>query len=697
MDKAKKRQIQKYLSWTCTAALVVGLTAMPLLAVSEAEPDGPQASILSGTVQTGSIDAVLHGGGVLTSGDSVDIVIPTGVKLTEYLVSNGDTVTAGMPLAAVDRVSVMNAITGVQETMDYLVEQMNEAEDEEAPDTIKAQTGGKVKLVYAQESESVSDVMLRDGALAVLSLDGLMAVGIQRSTDLATGDTVCVKLSDGTEVSGRVESNLGGTLVVTVEDEDYAPGEEVTVTTEDGDRIGYGTLYIHNAWHVTAYTGTVEDVRISAGDMVSAGKTLFTLADTETTAGLDSLLKQHHTYEELMLDLFKMYQSETICAPCDGLISGIDENSAHLLSGQENGFVLTLLANAPNGDDETAYTNFVGIVTGIENGSWNLSLNPTPFPVTDYLDLSGVPMDTAAMTQVASFVPTVPVYALTDGQWQQIDATSISTGDILLVAGDSNGNFIWVVRVGSGTVNPEDPDPSEPTTPTEPNNPTEPATPTTPTIPQTPIQPGIGYPSGGITGNFGGYMGGYGGVQEEPEFELYDLEGSVLMMVTGQETMIMEITLDERDIAKISLGQTAEVRVGALKNETFTAVVTSIGRKGTNSGGSSKFTAELTLDKAENMLAGMSATASITLFTTDNILTVPLAALAEVGADTVIYTGFDENARELINPVIVTTGISDGTNVQILSGLENGDSFYYAYYDTLELSTEVEGGMMPFG
>ena len=697
MDKAKKRQIQKYLSWTCTAALVVGLTAMPLLAVSEAEPDGPQASILSGTVQTGSIDAVLHGGGVLTSGDSVDIVIPTGVKLTEYLVSNGDTVTAGMPLAAVDRVSVMNAITGVQETMDYLVEQMNEAEDEEAPDTIKAQTGGKVKLVYAQESESVSDVMLRDGALAVLSLDGLMAVGIQRSTDLATGDTVCVKLSDGTEVSGRVESNLGGTLVVTVEDEDYAPGEEVTVTTEDGDRIGYGTLYIHNAWHVTAYTGTVEDVRISAGDMVSAGKTLFTLADTETTAGLDSLLKQHQTYEELMLDLFKMYQSETICAPCDGLISGIDENSAHLLSGQENGFVLTLLANAPNGDDETAYTNFVGIVTGIENGSWNLSLNPTPFPVTDYLDLSGVPMDTAAMTQVASFVPTVPVYALTDGQWQQIDATSISAGDILLFAGDSNGNFIWVVRVGSGTVNPEDPDPSEPTTPTEPNNPTEPATPTTPTIPQTPIQPGIGYPSGGITGNFGGYMGGYGGVQEEPEFELYDLEGSVLMMVTGQETMIMEITLDERDIAKISLGQTAEVRVGALKNETFTAVVTSIGRKGTNSGGSSKFTAELTLDKAENMLAGMSATASITLFTTDNILTVPLAALAEVGADTVIYTGFDENARELINPVIVTTGISDGTNVQILSGLENGDSFYYAYYDTLELSTEVEGGMMPFG
>lgn len=191
MDKAKKRQIKKYLSWVCIAAVVIGLTAMPLLAGSEAETDGPQASILSGTVQTGSIDTVLHGGGVLTSDDTTDITIPTGVKITEFLVSNGDVVTAGTPLAAVDRVSVMNAITGVQETMDYLVEQMNEAEDEEVPGAIEAQTDGKVKLVYAQEGESVSDVMLRDGALAVLSLDGLMAVEIQRSTDLATGDTVC--------------------------------------------------------------------------------------------------------------------------------------------------------------------------------------------------------------------------------------------------------------------------------------------------------------------------------------------------------------------------------------------------------------------------------------------------------------------------------------------------------------------------
>ena len=34
----------------------------------------------------------------------------------------------------------------------------------------------------------------------------------------------------------------------------------------------------------------------------------------------------------------------------------------------------------------------------------------------------------------------------------------------------------------------------------------------------------------------------------------------------------------------------------------------------------------------------------------------------------------------------MTVGMSDGENVQILSGLKEGDTFYYAYYDTLVIS-----------
>ena len=120
MDKAKKKQIKKITTWVLMAALVAGLAAMPLLAKAEAEADGPVATVHSGTVEEGTVRTTLHGGGTLTTEGIEDINLPTGVKITEFLVKNGDTVTAGTPLAAVDKVSVMTAITSVTETMEYL-------------------------------------------------------------------------------------------------------------------------------------------------------------------------------------------------------------------------------------------------------------------------------------------------------------------------------------------------------------------------------------------------------------------------------------------------------------------------------------------------------------------------------------------------------------------------------------------------
>lgn len=711
MEKAKKNQIKKYISWACIAALVILLATMPLMASSSEETEGPQASILSGTVETADITTGIHGGGTLAASDAVDVTIPSSVKITEFLVENGDTVSEGDVLATVDRVSVMSAITQVQETMDYLVEKMADVTDEEVSAKVTAQAGGRVKLIYGQEGERVQDVMLRDGALAVLSLDGLMAVNIERGTELATGDSVCVTLSDGTEVSGRVESNLNGTLVVTVDDEGYSVGESVKVTTEDGDRIGSGELYVHNAWKATAYSGTISRVNVNAEDTVSTGWTLFTLTDTEYAAQLNSLASQHREYEALMLELFQMYQSRSITAPCNGIISGVDEDSAYLLSDSGVSWVLTLLANAPNGDDDTTYANFVGMVTGSGNGKWDLALNPKNLSISDYKDLSGVPLDIASMTQTASYVPTAPIYTLVDSQWQQVDAAGITAGDILLFAGDDNGNFVWTVWVSHADISPEEPDPTLPSDPTEPADPETPADPSSPTTPdqseETPEQTlpgteGSNPQSGGQTtsgiisgGSFSGFTGESS--QQETEFELFDLNGNTLMTITSGENMILSITVDERDISKLQVGQAAQIKIDALRNEAFTAVITEVGTSGTNNGGSSKFTAELTLERTEDMLAGMNAKATIPLSTAENVLSIPVAALVEKGAETVVYTAYDESTGQLLEPVSVIVGVSDGINAEILSGLNEGDIFYYAYYDTLELSTDVEKESFSFG
>ena len=706
MEKQQKKQVKRYISWGLLVVLVAVLAVMPLIASSSEESDGPQASILSGTVEQRDISTQLIGGGTLISEDAVEITIPAAVKLTEYLVSNGDTVSEGDPIAMVDRVTVMSAIADVQEALDSLAESIEDAKDDVATETVTAQAGGTVKILYAQAGDSVEDVMLEHGALAVLSLDGLMAVKIERRTELAAGDRVCVTFSDDTEVDGRVESNLDGVLVVTVTDDDYTVGETVKVTTEDGDRIGSGTLYIHSQWNATAYSGTVSSVYTSEGKSVYAGGTLMTLKDTGHTAEYQQLTDQHREYEELMLELFQMYQTETLTAPCDGVVSGVDKSGTYMLGDDGEGWVLTLLTNAPNGDDETEYIHYVGQVAQVGIDGLVLRLNPQPFAITDYTDLSGVPLDTSLMTEDQIYAVSVPVYELADGAWVQVDAASIAEGDILLFAGDaSTGGMVWIIRVAQGTLTPGTPEATEPADPTQPSE-EAPSDTTEPSAPgdseqsgtQTTPESGNSQSSGGTPSMGSGSMSGSSsGMTQEAESELYSLETLTVAAVTPQREVTLEITVDELDISKLYLGQSAMITVDALSGETFTGTITQIGNTGTNDGGNSKFTVELTVARSENMLSGMNASAYITLSKVETVLAVPVAALVEDGSGTYIYTSYDEENDTLEDLVEVTLGVSDGEYVQVISGLDADQAFYYAYYDTLEISNIPDLGGFSFG
>ena len=75
----------------------------------------------------------------------------------------------------------------------------------------------------------------------------------------------------------------------------------------------------------------------------------------------------------------------------------------------------------------------------------------------------------------------------------------------------------------------------------------------------------------------------------------------------------------------------------------------------------------------------------------ENVPTVPLAALEEDGNTVTVYTAYDAETDTLLNPVRVTTGLSDGTDAEILSGLSVGDSYYYRYADAIAYTT-VSGG-----
>lgn len=706
MEKQRKKQIKKVTAWVTLAAVVILLACLPMIAENEKVETGPQASILSAKAENRSLSQVILGGGSLTAEEAITVTVPAQVKVTEYLVGNGDPVAEGQPIAFVDRVSVMHAISQVQETLDYLAEELDEVRGDTGDTKVTATAGGRVKIIYGSVGEQVQNVILRDGALAVLSLDGRMAVQIVRDTDLSGGDRVSVTLEDDTEVTGRVESNLEGVLTVTLEDKGYAVGQTVSVTGEEGERIGSGELSIHSPWNVVAYSGTISAVRVSEEETVTAGKQLFTLEDTGHTAQFDSLSRQRREYEQLMLELFRMYQSETVVAPHSGIVTGVDTSGSYMLSNNGTGWHLDLLMNAPNGDDEATYVNYIGRVAQVGIDGLVLKMNPQALLITDYLDLSGVPLDVELMTEDAVYSADAPIYELREGAWVQIEGTEIRQGDILLFAGDAEGNFVWVVRVERNPETPENPDipeiPEE-TQPVQPENPSEPESPDAAPdsgegmMPSNPGQSGSFPNMGGSFPNMGGGFSGMGGMPQEDVFAVYGLNTVNIASVIPQEILTVQIQVDELDITKLYLGQSVDVTVDALKGETFAGTITAISGSGTNEGGNSKFTVDITVDKASDMLPGMTAYVTITLSTKENILCVPVAALTESGTETVIYTGYDEKTETFTGPVTVTVGLSDGEYAQILSGLGEGQEIYYPYYDTLVISNVPQGVGSFFG
>lgn len=923
MEKQLKKQRRRYIAWGCAAALVILLAVMPMAA--SGGDDTPQAAILSGQVTRQELETQILGGGLLSGEGALSLDIPADVKITEYLVSNGDSVTEGEPIATVDRVSVMNAITQVQETLDYLSDEISAARSDTAPTTVTALASGTVKIIYAQEDDLVSDVMLENGALAVLSLDGKMSVQVEADTDLAVDAPVIVTLEDGTQVSGAVKSNIQGKLTVTVEDEDYTPEQTVQVTLEDGTDLGSGALYIHSPWNAFAYSGTVSRISVSVGQKVSAGQTLMTLTDTGHTAEYQQLVDQHQEYEELMQELFQLYQSGSVTAPCDGIVTGVDTDGAYLLRSE--GSWIARLLGFGSSDEEESFLAFSARVEQATEDGLILSVSGQFREITDLSQLSFQMDDKESLTQSWTYTGSTRLYSQTEDGLLEAAGTA-QPGDLVIVVGNEE-QPLWLVAAKessgsagisllsqtddpsepqddtqalpleeSGTPDLSDPsstpasepasstdqggsssggsdqggsssggtdqggsssgstdpsgsasggtDPSgsssgntDPDTPpavvsivtwslpqatvgqpysaqlqaSDGSNPVsgtwsvtglpegitlDPATGTlsgtaaissdytlgitftdgsataqaslvltvlpvsqntywgyaamligvgggqlqvqqTPyaytiidlqKLPQITVseqdlsvealyeagsvdlssltagqtvllivdQDGtlvavsqgsvmVGGQSGGMnipgmsgTGSFsGGSVGG--GSAQTPSFETYTLEHLSIGSVTSQEHMSVEISVDELDISQLHSGQEAIVSVDALGGEQFPATLTRISSTGENEGGNTKFAVELTLEKSGEMLPGMTASVQLSLESHPDSLCVPAAAVSQLGSQSVVYTGYDEGSGTLTNPVVVTTGTSDGESVEILSGLEEGQVFYYAYYE----------------
>ena len=329
LGKNKKRKKRKIILTVVSIVLVLAIVAVVGVGVLQRRVREQFASnkgeVLSYAVTTGSISTVVSGSGRLTDVDLETITVPEGVEITEVLVKTNQQIAQGDLLATVDMASVISAMADLQGQIEDLDDQLSDAEGDAASTLIYAGVTGRVKAIFGQKDTEVADVMYDQGALALLSLDGYMAVDIETDA-LAVGDSVTVKLSDEKEVSGTVESVVNGKATVLVSDDGPGYDEAVTVLNTEGTEVGGGNLYIHSALRITGFSGTISSVNVTENRQVYCTTCLFTLKDTAYSANYNSLLRQRSELEETLLELLTIQRDGAVLAKMDGSVYSVDHS-----------------------------------------------------------------------------------------------------------------------------------------------------------------------------------------------------------------------------------------------------------------------------------------------------------------------------------------------------------------------------------
>jgi HlyD family secretion protein len=200
---------------------------------------------------------------------------------------------------------------------------------------------------------------------------------------------------------------------------------------------------------------------------------------------------------------------------------------------------------------------------------------------------------------------------------------------------------------------------------------------------------------------------------------IQNAEGSTLMTIADMSVVTAEVKVDETDIVNIKIGQPAEVTVDAIPGKSFKGHVTLVGDQAllrstgvatsqstTGTEEAKDFKVVVTLDTpTDELRPGLSTTAKITTASKSSVLSLPIQALTmytppapasgsveaastSTGPKVAPVQGVyvvekDAHGKQRAKFVSVTTGITGATDIEVLSGLQDGQEIVIGPYKTL--------------
>lgn len=596
-----------------------------------ADKSESQETVQSAEAEKGSISTTVVGTGTLENGTATDVVVPTGVKVKEVLVSSGDTVTEGQVLATLDEASIASELLEVKENIETVEDEIDALSDE-------ADEEGTTEYLEAK----VLNGQLSDLTEAETALESLLES--QAITATCAGTISSVNVQADTEVTKSSESSASSS----------ATGNSNTNTVASADTTA-ATASADGASSVIKTTAASSGKNTSSG--MAAGLTYLT-ADTSTS--VDANTGENDSIEYLSENGAEAESIITIseCSvEVEAPVTGAAPQTAIAETDQYTGTISWNLST-DKFQSGTSYTADIRL-TAKEGYEFSDSI----LPVVKGADVTSQVVESDAGESILQIKAKFSKTASSEGTSGSAAAGAASDG-VSAITGSTGSQSGTSDSSASGMSGSS----------------------ASGSASGTAGSGNAGSASAASSGSVSSV-----GTTGTSDYSLY--ETAAFSIASATEASV-SINVDELDILSVKEGQTATVTLDALDGQEFEGTITEVSNEASSGNSSAKYPVTITFEKTEDMLLGMSASATIHVNEAEDAVLIPVDALQEKGDSTFVYTKKDSDGN-LSGEVEVETGISNGSQVEITSGLEEGDTVYYLKAESSDTSSgqNMPGGM----
>ena len=152
-------------------------------------------------------------------------------------------------------------------------------------------------------------------------------------------------------------------------------------------------------------------------------------------------------------------------------------------------------------------------------------------------------------------------------------------------------------------------------------------------------------------------------------------DGTTIASVADMGNLIFRGNIDETEVGRLVQGMPMKITIGALQDLHFDASLEYISPKAVENNGANQFEikAAIRVDGGGKIRSGYGANAEIVLEQAKGTLTIPESAVEFSGKDTYVYIVKGEGENKTYERRKITTGLSDGVDIQVKSGLNKGE------------------------